>query len=101
MISEYILSAKIYVGFHKFDDLKEFLSRGAVDQHPLLTTTYLCGQYAYYSSTSMDSVNIRTFKSELKLLEKVGVKFDYELALNYAVYFKTMLDNENTKLTWY
>lgn len=49
----------------------------------------------------MDSVNIRTFKSELKLLEKVGVKFDYELALNYAVYFKTMLDNENTKLTWY
>lgn len=49
----------------------------------------------------MDSVNIRTFKSELKLLEKIGVKFDLELALNCAMYFKTMLDNENTKLIWY
>lgn len=49
----------------------------------------------------MDSVNKRTFKSELKLLRGIGVIFDQEEALSHAEHLAKMLNNDSAKLAWY
>lgn len=97
----FILSNAIVRGFHTYPELKTYLEQGEVEKHPILTSTYLCGQHAYYFSTSMDSINKRTMQSELTLLKKIGVKFDMEVALNHALNFVKMLDNPTAKLIWY
>ncbi|HFG7030390.1 TPA: hypothetical protein ACGIK9_002875 [Acinetobacter baumannii] len=96
----FILSRAIYVGFSAFNELKEFLSLSEQHKHPLLTTNYLCGQYAFYAATSRDSIKINTFKDELKLLQEIGVNFDRCAALEVAVSLKRMLNNDQCKLNW-
>ena len=100
-INTFILSNRLFRGFNTYPDLKVFLDAGDVQNHPILTTTYLCAQHAYYFSTSMDSVNKRTIQSELNLLKKIGVKFDIDIALNHALNFTKMLKNPSAKLIWY
>ena len=97
----FILSRAVYSGLGTFDTIKSHLNKGEFDKHPLLTTNYLCGQYAYYAATSMDSINSRTFKAELKLLKDIGVLFDFDAALSHAEHFKKMLDNDSAELIWY
>lgn len=97
----FVLSHAVFNGFATFDVLKEHLIKGELHKHPLLTTAYLCGQYAYYTATSMDSINKRTFKSELKMLKDIGVAFDFDAALSHAIFFTKMLDNDSAKLIWY
>lgn len=101
MTNSFVVSRTVFRGFLSFEALKDHLMKAEVDKHPLLTTAYLCGQYAYYSATSMDSVNKRTFKSELKLLRESGVTFDQEEALSHAEHLAKMLNNDSAKLAWY
>lgn len=97
----FILSKKVFSGFDKYAELKAHLINGECEKHPLLTTTYLCGQYAYYTATSIDQVNLRTFKAELKFLKEMGIPFDFEGAISCAKHLLKMLDNENAKLVFY
>lgn len=99
--NSFVLSRAVYSGLGTFDAVKAHLIKGELDKHPLLTTTYLCGQYAYYAATAMDSINRRTFRAELKLLNDIGVVFDFDAALRHAEHFKRMLDNDSAELIWY
>lgn len=103
----FYLSSMLFGRHFSYPDLAAFLNKREVDKHSLFTPTYLCGQYAYYSATEMDeigkksSINKSVFKSQLKLLKELGVVFDQEMALKYALNFKRMLDNDLAELKWF
>lgn len=84
-----------------FCQIAPFLAQNHTVRHRKFTTEYLAGQYAYYASTSIDVVNKRTFKNELKFLKELGVNFNHDEALSFAVYFSGMLDNPTSTLRWY
>lgn len=103
----FYLSSTLFARHFSYDELVTFLNNGQLDKHPLFTPTYLCGQYVYYYATSIEeinkpsTINKRVFKSEFGFLKKLGVNFDEDMALKYAVNFKRMLDNESAILKWY
>lgn len=98
MASEFIVSA----GLWQIDcsKLVSFFDHDHTGKHTYFTVEYLAGQYAYYASTSRDSVNKRTFKDELKFLKELGIVFDVNSALEHAIHFSKMLDNPSAKLIW-
>lgn len=98
---EFIASKRLFRGFLIFDDLVDFLKEDHTYLHPLLTTSYLCGQYAYYAATARDSINNRSFKTELKLLSDLGIIFNFNEALEVSEKFTGMLNNEQAIIIWY
>ena len=99
MSTVFIVCAR--VGEMDYSKLVPFLTRDHTDRHQKFSTAYLAGQYAYFAATSRDTVNKRNFKDELKFLRELGIRFDHDQALQYAVYFSGMLDNPSSKLKWY
>lgn len=85
----------------EYQKIQPFLSLDHRHRHVNFTIEYLAGQYAYYASTSNDTVHKRAFKSELKFLKELGVQFNRDEALEFAVYFSGMLDHPQSKLAWY
>lgn len=98
MNAEYIVCAALWD--MDFSKLVPFFAMDHTVRHPKFTSEYLAGQYAYYAATSKDTVNKRTFKDELKFLRELGIKFDADQALRYAVYLSGILDYQSSKLKW-
>lgn len=83
-----------------YTEIAKFMAQDHTSRHTKFTTEYLAGQYAYYAATSRDSVHKRTFKNELKFLKELGVLFNPDEALGFAVYFSGMLNNPTSTLKW-
>lgn len=96
----FILSRRLFRACG-YDDVKKIIMEGETSKHPLLTSDYLAGQYAYYASTSIDKINLHTFKDELKFLHQMGVQINKDQALSVSKHLKNMLDNESARLQWY
>ena len=68
-----IMSRKVS-SFLSYVQLEELINAGDLATHPIFTTEYLAGQYAYQAATSRNEVNKRVFKDELKFLRELGTE---------------------------
>lgn len=96
----FIMSLKVS-SFLSYVQLKELINAGDLATHPIFTTEYLAGQYAYQTATSRDEVSKRIFKDEFKFLRDLGAQFEADLAMQVSEHLKLMLDNDNAVVQWY
>lgn len=96
----FFMSRKVS-NFLSYEYLKKLINTGDLQTHPIFTSDYLAGQYAYQTATSRDKVTKPIFKDEFKFLRELGVEFDHDKAMQVSVHLKEMLDNDNAVVKWY